>query len=423
MGNEWQTVPLGEAVEVLDSRRIPVKENDRKKGAYPYYGASGIVDYVDDYIFEGLHLLIAEDGENLRTKNTPVAFLADGKFWVNNHAHIVIANDTATTRYLSYALQIADFSAFLTGSTMPKLTQQNMLRIPISRPPLPTQKAIAHILGTLDDKIELLRSMNETLEAMARGLFKSWFIDFDPVRKKTGGQPTGLPPEIDALFPDSFMDSELGEIPKGWEAVPLSSHFGFLPGYAFKSQDWAESGIPVIKIGSVKPGFVDLSQVSFVSEEIAITANRFRLKVGDIVIGMTGYVGEVGLIPNTKNPPLLNQRVGKFVLTREGTSELGFIYCLTRRKEFKSMVETNSHGTAQANVSSEGIMSIKTVFPKKSLYDAFNAKTQNLFDTLLSNKYEMDILESIRDSLLPKLISGEIELSDKDISKIMEPAK
>ncbi|MBK7201585.1 restriction endonuclease subunit S, partial [Candidatus Amarolinea dominans] len=152
---------------------------DRRTGPYPYYGASGIVDYVDSFLFDGEYLLIAEDGENLRTRNTPVAFLASGRFWVNNHAHIVRGNSEADTRFLMYALTGADISGYLTGSTMPKLTQGNMNRIPILTPPLSEQRAIAHILGTLDDKIELNRRMNETLEAMARALFKSWFVHFD----------------------------------------------------------------------------------------------------------------------------------------------------------------------------------------------------------------------------------------------------
>ena len=104
MAGEWRELPLGDLTENLDSIRVPVKEADRRAGPHPYYGASGIVDYVDNYLFDGEYLLIAEDGENLRTQTTPVAFLARGKFWVNNHAHIVRGNGEADTRFLMYAL-------------------------------------------------------------------------------------------------------------------------------------------------------------------------------------------------------------------------------------------------------------------------------------------------------------------------------
>ena len=224
MAGEWREVPLGEVTDNFDAIRVPVKEAERRPGPYPYYGASGVVDHVDSFLFDGEYLLIAEDGENLRTRTTPIAFLAHGKFWVNNHAHIVRGNSNASTRFLKYALSEMDISAsgYLTGSTMPKLTQGNMNSIPLLIPPLATQRAIAHVLGTLDDKIELNRRMNETLEAMARALFKSWFVDFEPVRAKMEGRwrrgesLPGLPAEHYDLFPDRLVDSELGEVPEGW---------------------------------------------------------------------------------------------------------------------------------------------------------------------------------------------------------------
>ncbi|MEA3412796.1 MAG: restriction endonuclease subunit S [Pseudomonadota bacterium] len=252
MGGEWQERSLGELTENFDSVRIPVKRADRRAGPYPYYGASGIVDFVDKFLFDGQYLLIAEDGENLRTRNTPVAFLAHGKFWVNNHAHIVRGNSDADTRFLMYALSQQDISGYLTGSTMPKLTQGNLDRILILAPPLPEQRAIAHILGTLDDKIELNRRMGETLKAMARAFFKSWFVDFDPVRAKAEGRNPGLPKPLADLFPDRLVESELGEIPEGWEVKPLDSIAGFQNGLALKKYRPTETGgrLPVVKIAS-----------------------------------------------------------------------------------------------------------------------------------------------------------------------------
>ena len=184
--NKWRTASLGDLTNNFDAIRIPVKEADRQSGPYPYYGASGVVDYINKFIFDGEYLLIAEDGENLRTRNTPIAFIANGKFWVNNHAHIVSGNDKADTRFLLYSFLSLDISRYLTGSTMPKLTQGNLKNIPLLAPPLPEQRRIAHILGTLDDKIENNRKTAKTLEAMAQAIFQSWFVDFDPVRAKIG---------------------------------------------------------------------------------------------------------------------------------------------------------------------------------------------------------------------------------------------
>jgi type I restriction enzyme S subunit len=231
-----------------------------------------------------------------------------------------------TFRYLRQRIQHE-----ASGSVQDNINLATLDRLRFPLPPLSEQRAIAHILGMLDDKIELNRRMNETLEAMARALFQSWFVDFDAVRAKAESRDPGLPKHLADLFPDRFEDSGLGDIPAGWDVGTLGDMVGFLPGYAFKSKDWIEQGVPVVKIGSIKPGIVDLNEVSYVSEKVAEEARRYRLKVGDIVIGMTGYVGEVGLVPPTDNLPLLNQRVGKFVLERDGIEALGFIYALTRR--------------------------------------------------------------------------------------------
>ena len=240
-------------------------------------------------------------------------------------------------------------------------------------------------------------------------------MDFDPVRAKLDGrEPVGLDPAIAALFPDSFQDSELGHIPTGWKVTTLGACIGFRSGFSFRSQDWQESGVPVVKIGSVKPGIIDLSQVSYVSEEIAHQAARYRLSTGDMLIGMTGYVGEVGLVPPSINPPLLNQRVGKFVMPKAGTESLAFWYCTTRQPEFRAFVEARSHGTAQANVSGDAIMQFPLVAPVPEILDAFNRECQPMLDHILSNHAESSTLATLRDTLLPKLLSGEMSVAEVD---------
>jgi type I restriction enzyme S subunit len=295
------------------------------------------------------------------------------------------------------------------------ITGTDLVKLKVPTPPLKDQRAIACILGALDDKIELNRRMNRTLEATARAIFKSWFVDFDPVRAKAAAhQPPGLKPDHAALFPDAFEDSELGPIPRGWRVGMLGDVTSLLSGYAFKSRDWIEQGTPVVKIGSVKPGIVDLAQVSYVPNEVATAASRFRLNVGDLLIGMTGYVGEVGLVPPTKNPPLLNQRVGKFALEQSGSRRLGFIYCLTRRSEFRAAVERKSHGTAQANVSAQGILSVEIVIPPKSLRDCFDDLCHPLLEQILVNHSVSRTIAALRDALLPKLVSGELRVPDAE---------
>jgi type I restriction enzyme S subunit len=162
-------------------------------------------------------------------------------------------------RYLLYACLSSivqdELQARIRGSTVPRVLKTDILGLKIPLPAIEEQKAIAHILGTLDDKIELNRKTNETLEAMAKALFKSWFVDFDPVRAKAEGRNTGLPAEISDLFPDSFEDSELGEIPSGWEVAQLGDVLEVDKGVSYKGDFLSDSeGLPMVNLGCFAGG-------------------------------------------------------------------------------------------------------------------------------------------------------------------------
>lgn len=158
-GSSFERAPLGELVENEDSIRVPVKLSDREDmdGEYPYYGASGIIDYVDDYLFEGRRLLVAEDGANLLARTSPVAFLADGKYWVNNHAHVLADNGRANLVYLRQAIELLDLSPFVTGSAQPKLNRSKLDSILIT---VPTR--------TLQDEFESRVARLQSIEATCR---------------------------------------------------------------------------------------------------------------------------------------------------------------------------------------------------------------------------------------------------------------
>ena len=184
-----------------------------------------------------------------------------------------------------YALSSADISGYLTGSTMPKLTQGNLNRIPLLAPPIPEQRAITHILGTLDDKIELNRRMSETLEAMARALFKSWFVDFDPVRAKAEGRDPGLPEPLADLFPARLVDSELGEIPEGWEVKTLGDHFDAVKGVSYKGSGLGDSGMPLHNLNSVyEGGGYKYEGIKYYAGEYA---DRHVVRPGDLIVANT----------------------------------------------------------------------------------------------------------------------------------------
>jgi type I restriction enzyme S subunit len=154
----WEEKHLDELAENFDNRRIPVKLDKRKGGQYPYYGASGIVDYVEDYIFEGNYLLISEDGANLLARATPIAFSVSGKFWVNNHAHILKFNNSFTQQYVEYYFKSINIKEYVTGAAQPKLTQRNLNKIPINIPSINEQQLIVGDLRKLENIIQQLKA-------------------------------------------------------------------------------------------------------------------------------------------------------------------------------------------------------------------------------------------------------------------------
>lgn len=161
------TVRLGDAIRLEDARREPISARRRaeRKGVYPYYGAQGVVDYLNDYTYEGDYLLVAEDGENLRSRKQPIANAASGRFRVNNHAHVLGGTERCSLTYLRYLLNSMDISGYVTGSTQPKLSQSNLLDMTVVLPDIDTQNSIAFLLGAFDEKIALNNRLNGYLAA------------------------------------------------------------------------------------------------------------------------------------------------------------------------------------------------------------------------------------------------------------------
>ena len=414
MAGEWRERPLAELTDNFDAMRVPVKEADRRPGPFPYYGASGVVDHVDSFLFDGEYLLVAEDGENLRTRKTPVAFLARGKFWVNNHAHIVRGNSEGDTRFLMYALSSADISGYLTGSTMPKLTQGNLNRIPLLAPPLDEQRAIAHVLGTMDDKIELNRRMNETLEGMARALFKSWFVDFSPVRAKAEGRDPGLPQPLADLFPDRLVDSELGEIPEGWSVSPLAeicSRIAMGPfGSDIKTNNFVESGVPIVRGANLRDGFVD-DKFVFLTESKADDLKNANAFPGDIVVTHRGTLGQVGLIPFSSRFPRYVVSQSQMLLTidhRRSLARYVYMYLRSPIGQHALLANTSQTGVPAIARPTTSVKAIRLVSPVKPVLESFGNLVEPLYQRLDQVASDSRTLAALRDALLPKLISGEL---------------
>ena len=368
---EWPFRALGELVDNFDGRRVPVKESDRRPGPYPYYGASGAVDHVDGYLFDGEYLLVAEDGENLRTRKTPVAFLASGRFWVNNHAHILKATNEADTRFLNYALSVADIGGYITGSTMPKLTQGNLHKIPVVAPPLAEQRRIASILGALDDKIELNLRTSETLEQTAQALFKSWFLDSEPDASDQNGS---LGDAVD--LQRDLVDPQL-------EPDTVFQHYS-LPAYDAGREAISEPGAGIRSSKLAVPwGSVLLSKLNPDIDRVWLP----DIRPADRPICSTEFL-------------VLRPRAGV---------GRAFVFEFLRSAPFRSTLTslvtgtTGSHQRAHA----EAILQVQMRLPGPSRAARFERIVGPMLDRVAVARRESRTLVALRDALLPRLLSGE----------------
>lgn len=402
MAGEWEERRLGDLVESYDAIRIPVKEPDRKPGPYPYYGASGVVDHIDQFLFDGEYLLIAEDGENLRTRNTPVAFIANGQFWVNNHAHVVRGNSDADTRFLMYALAGTDISGFLSGSTIPKLTQGSLRQIPILTPPLNEQRRIARILGSLDDKIDFNRRMSVTLEAMALALFNSWFVDFDPVRAKLEGRASALPPEVCQLFPSAFEDSEAGQMPAGWQVAPIADCCVEIQNGGTPSRDeptfWEGGEIPWLTSGEVRQPIVVSTTQFITAAGLASCAAKWARPFSTVVALYGATAGQVSMVASEVTT---NQAICSLI----PKDHFAFFNYFSLRAA-TSQLESKAVGSAQQNISKGIVEETKVVLPPRELLTRFHDSVAPLFGRWISCLRESSHLAVIRDRLLAQLIPG-----------------
>ena len=214
MKQGWEIKKLGEVCEILDHLRVPITKKDRREGCYPYYGASGVQDYIDSYIFDGRYLLVGEDGAKWGA-NDKSAYIIEGKSWVNNHAHILKINDCLSDKLVEYYLVAKDLQEFITGAIVPKLTQQALRNIPIPVPPLPVQEQIVSELDLLSGIIEKKHEQLKELDALAQSIFYDMFGD--PITNEKGWEVKKLNTFCDNLDyqrkPITAKDRIEGEIP------------------------------------------------------------------------------------------------------------------------------------------------------------------------------------------------------------------
>ena len=352
----------------FDKKRIPLSSAQREKrqGMFRYYGAQGVIDHVDDYIFEGTYLLIAEDGENLKSKKQNIAQVVDGQFWVNNHAHIVQGNEQCDTRFLCYLINSMDLSGYITGSAQPKLSQANLNAVTLSLPTLAEQKRIVEYLYMLDQKIDVNRQINDNLADLLQTIYQDRFgNDILAVNQ-------GVLSDICSYSRDKVAVSELN----------VSTYFSTENMLSEKAGSTEATSLPTT------------SQTTACHKGDTLISN-IRPYFKKIVYCEGNCGCSTDVLCFTPSQP------------RYSTYLFSTLYA----DKFFAFMVAGSKGTKMPRGDKQQIMTYPVVLPSEEELAGFNTIASPLLKQIYSNRAENKRLSILRDTLLPKLMSGEIDVS------------
>lgn len=361
---KWPEVTLGELIskgeyEIRNTLRQPLSASQRlqMQGEYPYYGAASAIDSINDYRFEGLHLLVAEDG-TVTDGNSPMLQLVSGRFWVSNHAHVLRGRDEQSTRHLYYFLRNINISPYITGAVQPKLSKENLLRVSFFYPKSETEKEeVVAVPMSLDDKIELLRQQNETLEQIAQALFNEWFIR--PATK--------------------------GALPKGWKIGKLGDVLSLEYGKSLKDEDRTGTGYPVIGSSGI---------VGYHSE--------YLVKNEGIVVGRKGTMGSVIWVDDSFFPI----DTTFYVRDKLGINDFYFHFFLLKHFDFEKL----GSDSAVPGLNRNAAYTLTVTIPERGAIEDFHKAVKPLFSKRKEGNIQTQSLSAIRDALLPKLMNGEVRV-------------
>ena len=356
-----------------DRVRVPLSSMERakRKGQYRYYGAQGVIDYVDDYLFDGTYMLIAEDGENLKSNKQNIAQIVSGQFWVNNHAHIIQTNEKCNLKYLCYLINSMDISGYITGSAQPKLSQANLNAVNISLPPRNAQDRIVSVLNALNDKIELNNRINENLEQQASAVFDKFYNVSSNQQSFTalinvlgGGTPkTGNPDFWDGPIP-FFTPKDVG--------TP----------YTFETEKYI-----------TESGLAHCNSRLYPKNTTFVTARGTVGKVSLAGIPMAMNQSCYALASKTINPLLVYFYVLKAV---------GSLKHKASGAVFDAIVTRDFDGETINILSEDDSQTVLSIIDP-------------IMEAIHNNSEENMRLSAIRDSLLPKFMSGELDVSEIDL--------
>jgi type I restriction enzyme S subunit len=393
MSSDWQTGKLGDFIELKRGYDLP--QANRQLGNIPLVSSSGISDFQAESKVKGPGVITGRYGTIGQ-----VYFVAED-YWPLNTTLYVRDFKGNDAKFISYFLKTLDFLAYSDKAAVPGVNRNHLHEALVTIPCLATQKEIAAFLSTLDDRISLLRETNTTLEAIAQALFKSWFVDFDPVRTKMEGrEPEGMDADTASLFPDSFDESELGLVPKGWQWDHLETIATVIMGLSPKgdSYNYNAIGVPLIN------GPVEFGEYFPVQTKWTDSASRLARK-DDLIFCVRG---------STTGRRVVSDReycIGRGVCAIRANKHFsGFIYQTINFGLDRLLSKTT--GSVFPSLSSPDIKGFNILNPKDSIINTYESATIPILNRIQENHRQARTLATLRDTLLPRLISGQLRLPD-----------
>lgn len=396
MAHEWRECALGDVIELKRGYDLPQQE--RHSGRVPIVSSSGVTGYHSKAMVKGPGVVTGRYG------TLGQVFYIENDFWPLNTTLYVRDFKGNDPRFISYFLRGLDFLAYSDKAAVPGLNRNHLHQAQVHIPSDPAeQRSIAHMLGALDDKIDLNRRMSETLEAMVRALFKSWFVDFDPIRAKAEGRDSGLPRHLADLFPIRLADSDMGEIPEGWRFGTLSDFAALNP--EIWSKKTRPASISYVDLSNTKWGRIE-AVTAYAQQDAPSRAQRV-LRTGDTVIGTVrpgngayAFISQDGLTGSTA-----------FAVLRPLKTEFAeFVYLAATAGENIEALSHLADGGAYPAVRAEIVAATQVAKPSDEVLERFSRIASSLLAKMAENERESRTLAALRDTLLPKLISGELRV-------------
>lgn len=416
MSSEFQSTKLESLITFANGRSSPDRFDD---GAFPVYGSNGLIGRANEANSPTKSIVIGRVGSYCGSVH-----FSSSACWVTDNAIRATAKGGNDPSFLYYLLKHLDLNNWSSGSGQPLINQSTLNSIEVSVPPANDQKLIGSFVASLDDRITLLHETNATLEAIAQALFKSWFIDFDPVRAKAEGlEPEGLDAATAALFPNSFEESELGLVPRGWLVDRAESWLSVLETGRRPKGGVAGimDGVPSIGAESiVRIGEFDYSKTKYVPSEFFEKMKSGELQSHDVLLYKDG--GKPGVfLPRVSmfgdGFPFqkcgINEHVFRIRLKKPFSQE--FLYYWLWSDAVMHELKHRGGKAAIPGINQSDVKELKILVPNENILIGFDELSSPLINKIFSNSKQARTLTQLRDTLLPRLISGQLRLPEAEV--------